>query len=281
MTEINEMTVVQANDLIRQTNWVMDKVPLKLFKALVAMIDTNNPPKDNTVTVSKKELVELLDEGGTNYDYLKFKIRKLQTSVRIADDKHNERYVSLVTDVYWGKDHDDISVKFHQDIMPFLIVTSRFLKYPAADLPRFKSKYGLILFEQLLSREHQYHSGQYIISVSELRWITGTDGVHKDFRNFEKKVIKTGIDDLNNAGVEILAKYRKIRKGHVISEIEFTVRKRTSYKEKSYEDVIHPSVLIENKEIPDEAADPERCPELEADQMSFDFDEEPGQFYNF
>lgn len=260
MSELNKLAVVQANDLIRQTNWAMDKVPLKLFKAMVAMIDTNNPPQDNTVTVSKKELVELLDENRTNYNYLKKKIRGMQTSIRIADDAENERYVSLVTDIYWGKNSDKVSVTFHKDIMPFLIVTSRFLKYPAADLPRFSTKYGLILFEQLLSRERQYHTGRYVISIPELRWITGTEKIYSDFNNFEKRVLRSGIDDLNNAGVEILAKYRKIRSGHTISEIEFTVRRRTSYKEKTYEEVINPSLLIENRD--NGAAD-------------------PGQFYNF
>ena len=281
MTELNNMMVVQSNDLIRQTNWKMNTVPLKLFKAAVANIDTYNPPKDNTVHMNKKELVRLLGSG-SNYDDIKENLRQLITSVRVRNDQEKEVFVPLVVEVTWMRNSEDVSVTFHKELMPYIInLKERFLQYPAAALPFFKTKSGLILYENLLSRYNQYHNDTYIMTVAEIRRLTGTEKKYSAFKDFEKRIIKAGIDDMNQAGVEILAKYRKIRSGHFISEIEFTVRKRTSYKEKKYEEVINPSVLIENKEIPDEAADPERCPELEADQISFNFDEEPGQFYNF
>ncbi|MGH2224027.1 RepB family plasmid replication initiator protein, partial [Enterococcus faecalis] len=34
----------------------MDKVPLKIFELAVSCIDINNPPKDNIIYLSKKEL---------------------------------------------------------------------------------------------------------------------------------------------------------------------------------------------------------------------------------
>ena len=46
--------VVQANDLIQLSKWNLDAVPLKILKTLVSCIDTKNPPKDNTVCISKQ-----------------------------------------------------------------------------------------------------------------------------------------------------------------------------------------------------------------------------------
>ncbi len=46
--------VVQANDLVQLSKWNLDAVPLKILKTLVSCIDTKNPPKDNTVCISKQ-----------------------------------------------------------------------------------------------------------------------------------------------------------------------------------------------------------------------------------
>lgn len=247
--KLADLSVVQANDFIQQTNWMMDKVPLKLLKAFIACIDTSNPPKDGKVVIEKKELMDLLD-AGENYDYLKTRIRQLQqTSLRVEDVNGKEHYVALLTDFYWEKDDVHVEVQFHKSIMPYLLTISRFLKYPAANLPNFKSKYGLILYEQLLSRERQYHTGEYTISIAELRWITGTEKLYKKFVNFEAKVLKAGIDDMNKANVEILARYEKVKRGRNIDAIKFIVRKRTSWKEKSYEQVVNPSMLINKESI--------------------------------
>ena len=236
---LNELTVVQANDFIQQTNWVMDKVPLKLFKALVAAIDTSNPPKDNTVRISKQELVKLLDTPATNYTYLKRRLKQLITAVMVEDSELHEVYVALVSKITWEKDSDEVSVKFDEAVMPYLIgLRSRFLQYPAANINQFKSKYGLILYEYLLSKERQYQFGTYGMSVDELRKLTGTEKTHIDFRNFDKFVLQAAEEDINQAGVEILVKYEKAKRGRKITHINFYVRARNSYRDTEF-DVIN------------------------------------------
>ena len=176
---LNELTVVQANDFIQQTNWAMDKVPLKLFKSLIAAIDIKNPPKDNTVVVSKAELIKLLDTSGHNYVYLKRRMRQLVTSVKVDDADNEEHYVALVQDIYWKIDSDEVKVKFHEAVMPYLIgLKSRFLQYPAAT------------------------------------------------------------EDINQAGVEILVKNEKVKRGRKIVNINFYVRARNSYRDTEF-DVIN------------------------------------------
>lgn len=229
---LKELTVVQANDFIQQTNWVMDKVPLKLFKALIAAIDTSNPPKDNTVRISKQELVKLLDTPATNYTYLKRRLKQLITAVMVEDTDQHEIYVALVSKINWEKDSDEVSVKFDEAVMPYLIgLKSRFLQYPAANINQFKSKYGLILYEYLLSKERQYQFGTYGMSIDEIRKLTGTEKTHLDFRNFDKFVLQAGIEDINQAGVEILVKYEKVKYSRKVTHINFHVRFRNSYKD--------------------------------------------------
>lgn len=235
---LNELTVVQANDFIQQTNWSLDTVPLKLFKALIAAIDIKNPPKDNTVTVSKPELVKLLDTKATNYTYLKHRLRQLITSVKVEDTEDHEVYTALVSKITWEKDNDKVFVTFSPDVMPYLVgLKERFLTYPAANIDHFKSKYGLILYEYLMSKENQYHFGKYTMEIDALRRLTGTEKLYERYSNFEVKVIKAAVDDINAAGVEILASYEKIKTGRYVTAITFYVRRRNSFHDDSYDEI--------------------------------------------
>lgn len=57
--EISSRKVAEHNDLISSVA-KMDKTPLKIFELAVSCIDTDAPPKDNTVFLSKKELFTFL-----------------------------------------------------------------------------------------------------------------------------------------------------------------------------------------------------------------------------
>lgn len=51
--------MVEHNSLITSIA-KMDKTPLKMFELAVSLIDTENPPKDQTVYLSKRELFAFL-----------------------------------------------------------------------------------------------------------------------------------------------------------------------------------------------------------------------------
>lgn len=244
MTEpISQNYVVQANELVRQTNWTMNKTPLKLFKALVASIDTARPPENNTITVKKADLVRFFDGGMSNYDYLKEQLQELITAVKVVDDEKRQVFVSLVSEIIWEKTTDKVSVVFSPKLMPYLIVSSHFLKYSAELLPQFRSKYGLILFEALYSRALQFGFESFIISVDELRWITGTTDSHPGFDRFYPQVIQTAIDDINKADTPIMVQADKLKHGRTVDQIRFKVRRRTSCTERTYEGVARPEWL--------------------------------------
>ena len=241
--KLEDLKVVQANEFIQQTNWELNKIPMKIFKALIAEIDTRNPPENDTVSISKTELVKLLDDQETHHNFLKNKIRDLErTSVRVLNNQHRENYVPLVIDFTWEKEIDMVSVQFHPKVMPYLLVSTRFLQYPAADLTRFKSKYGLVLYEQLLSRQKQTGEMQFILTVEYLKWVTGTEKTngekpqYKQFGNWERRVLQSGVDDLNAAGVSFLVKYTKNKKGREIKSITFSCTPRMSWRDTTYEE---------------------------------------------
>ena len=246
--ETEKYNVVQANNFIRNTKWTLSKDGMKIFKLLVAMIDTKNPPKDNTVYFTKAQLISVLSEDGTienkNHSYYKSILERLtRTSVVLQDDDKAFIVVSLIHKIFWNKDTDIISARFDEDIMKYLIVASKFLEYPLDNVRGFKSKYGIVLYEYLLSYNRQYGENIIILSIADLRRLTNTEKQYKRYVDLEEYVISAGVDDLNNAGVEILARYEKIKTGKKVSHIRFIVRKRTSASERAYYPIVNDNQL--------------------------------------
>ena len=230
--------VVQANSLVRQTRWNLNLTPLKLFKACVSAIDTSNPPKNNTVVMHKSDLVQLLDgDSSKNHLYLKNQLRRLVTSVKIEEDDKHETYVALVNKIEWEKESDVVKVRFDEMVMPYLVeLHSRFLEYPAELIPAFDSKYGLIIYESLLSNWKQYaDSNEFTYDLETIRYITGTEKLYKRFDHFEERVLKMAVDNINHIQGEFLVKYEKIRHGRTIENILFRLVPRTSWKQTTYE----------------------------------------------
>lgn len=240
--------VVQSNDLIQLSKWNLDAVPLKIFKTLVSCIDTKQPPKNNTVFISKHELAAVVgSDKNESYSYLKKQAKSLQsTIVPIPTPDGRENTISLVPSIKWPKENDDrpIECMFNPDVMPYITdLKACFLQYDVGSLKYFKSKYGLILYEYLLSRERQERQSEhkYSISVEQLRMLTNTEKKLKDFKELNRKVIKQSVDDINTSGVEFLVCAKNNgKRGVKATHVEFELRKRTSYKETEFDVVEHP-----------------------------------------
>lgn len=240
--------VVQSNDLVQLSKWNLNAVPLKIFKTLISCIDTQHPPKNNTICISKSELFNVVgSESDGGYDYLKKQIKSLQRQI-IELKMTNGAIMSLSIVpkvVYPSKNSDeDIQCTFAEELMPFLIdLKERFLQYDMAALKNFDSKYGLILYEYLLSRERQERQSEhkYSISIENLRRLTDTEKKFKVFKDLKRNVIDKAINDINSAGVEFLVTSKNNgQRGVKATHIEFTLRKRTSYKETEFNIVERP-----------------------------------------
>lgn len=238
--------VVQANDLVQLSKWNMNVVPLKIFKALISCIDTKNPPKNNTVSISRQEINSLLN-ANENDEYIKRQIKSLQKQIIELKLKNGSTLMlSLVPKVVYPNKYsnDDIQCTFAEEIMPFIFdLKERFLQYDVASLKNFKSKYGLILYEYLLSRERQERQSEhkYSISIENLRRLTDTETKLKDSKNFKRRVIKASVEDINTSGVEFLVKASdNARQGVKATHVEFELRKRTSFQETEFDIVMYP-----------------------------------------
>ena len=93
MNDIKDRKVAQHNDLITSVA-KMDKTPLKIFELAVSCIDTDNPPKDNIIYLSKAELFSFFDVSDSNkHSRFKDAIEKMQKQAyfHIKENKENTR----------------------------------------------------------------------------------------------------------------------------------------------------------------------------------------------
>ncbi|WP_251905125.1 replication initiation protein, partial [Lacticaseibacillus paracasei] len=238
--------IVEHNDLITSVA-KMDKVPLKIFELSVSCIDTDNPPKNNTIYLSKAELFAFFKVDDSNKHHrFKEAIAKMQEQaffeIREEKDKGFKfRRILPIPEVAWTDYDDKVMIRFDQAIMPYLIdLKQSFTQYALSDLVELNSKYSIILYKWLSMNYNQYEhysvkGGRRAeqveayrnpsITVKELRTITDTVNEHKHFPHFENRVLKKGIEEIN-AHTSFNVTYEKVKKGRSIDSIVFHIKKK-------------------------------------------------------
>ncbi|MHC1511665.1 RepB family plasmid replication initiator protein [Pediococcus pentosaceus] len=246
LNELSRRKVVEHNSLITSIA-KMDKTPLKMFELAVSLIDTDNPPKDQTVYLSKRELFAFFKV--TDHDkHSRFKeaIEKMQKQAFFQIKKERDKgfkFVSIVPIPYveWTDYHDEVLIRFSPEIMPYLInLKTNFTQHALSDISELNSKYAIILYRWLSMNYNQY--GHYSVkggrreeqvesyrnptmSMRDLREMTDTVKDYQRIDNFEKRVLKAGLDEIN-AHTSFSVTYEKIKKGRSIDSIVFHITRK-------------------------------------------------------
>ncbi|EJV11327.1 RepB family plasmid replication initiator protein [Enterococcus faecalis] len=258
LNEIEKRRVVEHNDLITSVA-KMDKTPLKIFELAVSCIDTENPPKDNTVYLSKAELFTFFDVSD-NGKHTRFKeaVEKMQKQAffeikQLKDNQKDFEMTSIVPipTVKWNSYNDEVMIEFNRHIMPYLIdLKKNFTQYALSDVIELNSKYSIIIYKWLCMyynqyehysakggrREEQVESYRNpSISIKELRILTDTVNTYKKLSMFEIRVLKEPLEEINEH-THFNVSYEKIKKGRSISSIQFHITKKPVMKNEFYKE---------------------------------------------
>ena len=251
--EIEKRKVAEHNDLITSIA-KMDKTPLKIFELAVSFIDTENPPSDNTVHLSKSEIYNFFDVSD-NDKHSRFKkaITTLHKQsifeIREMNEKRGKyeyQVISPLEKTTWNDYSDILTIKFTSSIMPYLInLKTNFTQYALLDIMELNSKYSIILYKWLSMQYNQYEHyknkggrrkeqlEKYCnpeIKVSELRVITDTSLEYKRFTHFETWIIEKPLEEINKH-THFMVTYEKIKKGRNIDSIQFHITKKVQPQE--------------------------------------------------
>ncbi|MCT1226727.1 RepB family plasmid replication initiator protein [Lactococcus lactis] len=254
LNDLEKRKVVEHNALI-QSVAKMQKTALKMFELAVSCIDTDKIPENNTVYLSKKELFSFFEvSSSSKHSQFKEAIEFMQKQAyfKIKSNKAlGIEYESIVPIPYvkWNDYNDEVLIRFSPEIMPYLInLKAEFTQYKISELQKLNSKYSIILYRWLSMQYNQYEhysvkGGRRAeqveayrnpsISVKELRAITDTAKEYKDFRNFEKRVLKNAIEEINEH-TSFNVTYEKKKAGRSIDSIVFHIEKKRMANDNSY-----------------------------------------------
>lgn len=245
---IEKRKVVEHNDLISSVA-KMDKTSLKIFEMAVSCIDTENPPKDNLVYLSKKELFKFFDvQDSDKHSRFKKAIVNLHRQsifqIKELNDRKNKyeyRVISPLEETKWNDYSDLVSITFTKAIMPYLIdLKKNFTQYALSDIMGLNSKYSIILYKWLCMYYNQYEHysekggrretqiEEYrnpSISVQALRELTDTVTEYSRFQSLETRVIKNPVLEINEH-THFNISYEKQKKGKAIDTIQFHIEKK-------------------------------------------------------
>lgn len=246
LNELSKRKVVEHNSLITSIA-KMDKTPLKMFELAVSCIDTEEPPKDHTVYLSKEELFAFF-KVSDNDKHSRFKqaVENMQKQAffKIKEKKeHGFEFENIVPIPYvkWTDYHDEVTIRFSPEIMPYLInLKKNFTQHALSDISELNSKHSIILYRWLSMNYNQYEHYSYkggrreeqveayrnpSISIRELREMTDIVNEYKLFADLEKWILKKPLEEINDH-TSFTVTYDKVKKGRSIDSIVFHITKK-------------------------------------------------------
>lgn len=270
MSELNNKKIVQHNDLIMSVA-KMEAVPLKFFELAVACLDTDNVPADRTVFVSKELLFSFFQAKSKN-KHSKFKEALLQVHQQAVflineldeeSGKYEYRIISPLERTAWNDYADEVSFKFTESIMPFLIeLRSNFTQYLLSDIGKLNSKHAITIYKWLSMNYNQYEYYQVkgnrsekqlqslinpTISMKDLRKITDTEKSYAEMTDFTKRVLDKSTSMITE-NTTLNVEYKKIKKGGRIAEIQFFITKKQVAKNEFYKEEEQDPAYLKGKE---------------------------------
>ena len=273
LNELSKRKVVEHNSLITSIA-KMDKTPLKMFELAVSCIDTEEPPKDHTVYLSKEELFAFF-KVSDNDKHSRFKqaVEKMQKQAffKIKEKKeHGFEFENIVPIPYvkWTDYNDEVLIRFSPEIIPYLVnLKKNFTQHALSDIAELNSKYSIILYRWLSMNYNQYEhysvkGGRRAdqvesyrnpsISVKELRIMTDTINEYKDMNNFTKKVLNKPLEEMN-AHTSFNVTYEKVKKGRSIDSIVFHITKKPVARNDFYKLEEQDPIYLQDKENKEQA----------------------------
>ena len=273
LNELSKRKVVEHNSLITSIA-KMDKTPLKMFELAVSCINTEEPPKDNTVYLSKRDLFAFF-KVSDNDKHSRFKeaIEKMQKQAffQIKEEAGKGfKFKSIVPIPYveWTDYHDEVKIEFHREIMPYLInLKKNFTQHALSDIAELNSKYSIILYRWLSMQYNQYEHYSVkggrraeqveayrnpTITVKELRVMTDTVNEYKRMFQFTEWILEKPLAEIN-AHTSFNVSYEKVKKGRSIDSIVFHIEKKRMADDNSYK--LDDKVYQEGNKVKEETED--------------------------
>lgn len=226
--------IVKDNSLI-EANYNLTKMQQKLLIKAISLIEPESKQQIYKFSISDFASQVDLKNSKTIYSQMHAICDQLTNakSFKIERENGNIAFINWVASAEYVPKEAVVEIEFSQKLMPLLFdLKKKFTKYYIANVMSLNSSYSIRMFEIL----KQYEAvGKRIIDLEDLRRMVGTTVENQDktvtkdyeqYGHFKSRVILPAQKELK-AKTDIYFEFKEIRKGHSVSQIEFTILPNT------------------------------------------------------
>ena len=211
-------SIVKANTLI-EASYLLTLQEQRLILACLSKIDSRNPIPDNIdLTVSEFSLLMGIDIKIAYKELYDAAERLYEQSIKIESDERIVEFRWISCKVYKKKGEGKITLTWSPQVKAYISqLKSRFTSYKLKHVAKLQSTYSLRLYEILMQFDK---TGCRLISITDLKVMLNLEKKYPEFRDFNKWVIKTAVNELNQCS-DLIVNYDVIRLGRKASSIRF------------------------------------------------------------
>ncbi len=222
---MNNLTVTKSNYLI-DASYRLNVQAQKLVLACLGKVDPRGEiPKEMRLTAA--EYGELMEIPNARRDLYKA-ADALFDAVIILKDEHEEVKLRWIQKgVKKLKGDGAVVITWTDEVLRYISqLQSRFTTYKLRNIANLQSGHSIRLYE-LLMRFNATNSR--VISLDDFRSALGLDDKYPLFKDLNKWVIKSSVDELNQRS-DLIITYETIKKGRNVAALAFTFKQSKQMK---------------------------------------------------
>jgi plasmid replication initiation protein len=224
--------VVQANEFIRFTG--RSQLSAREQDIVLYLMSKIRPEdkdlKEINFSISEfSETVGIYSDSGRNYADIKAAIKVLRDKSAWVDTQDGyERLVSWISKAVIKKGTGTMTIRFDEDLEPFLVGLVERGNYTQAELINFialRSKYGKRLYEFLRSYASSLNTNETlkVFDISELKKLLGSK--YERYPDFSRYVLDISVKEIN-AYTDISVYYEPVKVGRKYEKIKFGISRK-------------------------------------------------------
>ena len=175
--------------------------------------------------IDLKKIIELAGLKEKNDKFINKELEKIhKISIKTKTKDKIDEWESMFLVPYVKRKGFDFEFRLAEEVKRGLVLGNSYVPLQLLEIRNLvKSKYSLIIYE--LMSLYSFRNKPIKFELNELRKLTGTKNEYKAFSDFEKRVLKVAVEEINEK-TDLFINYEKLRKGRSIGFIEFSINKK-------------------------------------------------------
>ncbi len=215
--------IAKANYLV-EASYSLTLQEQRLILACLSKIDARNEiPKAIELTASEYSSLMSIDIKNAHRELYKAADKLYDRSIVVADPEKTEEFRWVQKKVKYSKGEGRIKLFWSEDVLVYISqLKRRFTSYRLSDVAQLNTSYAIRLYELLM----QFNSTkERHISLPKLREFFQLQDKYPLFRDFNKRVIKPSVKEINNSSnLDVL--YSTIKEGRNVIGLHFDFQEK-------------------------------------------------------